>query len=389
MISKIEGEYLNFIQEVADAKLEKFSYQGYADAGRNGPYGNSDTPARNTAHWLNIYGFLWQKNQKKVYLDMVRLFADYLVRADLRGISGAIIAFKKKKKFDNINGLIGQAWVIEALARAAILLKNEKYYYSALQIFKVQKFSEMYGLWERVDANGQCLGFDYVYNHQLWFAAAGSLLLSYRYHPQVEACVRAFLTRSVETFSVYQSGLIRHWVNNIPLSNYIKIKRIIKEILRVFLAPLNIFHIFFHRRYLEEGYHWFNLLGFGLLYKRYRNMSFFSSQAFRKALKYGLSFSILSQVSQLQHLQQSSSKILTTKLSKYLFCYNSPAFEYPAVCALFEHPCSEEQATTLWDIQNSFFYDKSGKMYVNNNPDPETLTARLYELTYALDNNLT
>lgn len=363
--------YLNKIKEISDYKIEKFIKLGHAIEGNNGSYNNQDTPIRNTAHWLVIYGFLWEKYKEEKYLEIVKIFSDYLILDEHYGKLGAIRC-RNDKNTDDVNGLIGQAWAIEGLVYASQILDDEKYYNKAVKIFKSQKFNREVCIWEIIDTNDLNLGYDYVYNHQLWFAAAGSIIVDYKYDKQIDSEVKLFLENYRKTFVVQPSGLIYHLVN----SHTNKIKRI-KFLIKMILIDFskNMRNKFGQMIYLEEGYHLFNLFGFALLYDRYSDLEVFNSRELNKALKYGMDKKTIKKL-----IDDKNKKFDKFEFNKYSYPYNSPAFEYPFISVVFAINKDEEYYKELLDNQDKLTYNESLKMFSENNFDPQTLTARMYEL---------
>ncbi len=78
------------IKEIADAHIIIHNDLCHAVKGNNGPYGQNDTPVRNTAHWLIVYSCLWKKYNKKEYLDVAYKFFHYLQGCINESESGAI-----------------------------------------------------------------------------------------------------------------------------------------------------------------------------------------------------------------------------------------------------------------------------------------------------------
>ena len=68
-----------------------------------------------------------------------------------------------------------------------------------------------------------------------------------------------------------------------------------------------------------------------------------------------------------------------TRMNKFAYAYNSPAFEYPLIEYCFTGKISENMASELIDLQKKLTYDKTTGKLARFNYDPETLTARIYE----------
>ena len=118
-----------------------------------------------------------------------------------------------------VMALIGQAWTIEALVIAAQQLEMPELLDIAEEVFLLHPFDKKTGLWRRVNVDGTYLSPDMTFNHQLWFAAAGSLLSKY-VSAEVEARSKCFLNKLSNNFAIHSSGLIRHLValNNLKFS---------------------------------------------------------------------------------------------------------------------------------------------------------------------------
>ncbi|WEG13391.1 hypothetical protein PU629_03210 [Pullulanibacillus sp. KACC 23026] len=352
--------YLSKIKKIADNRIEEFSRIGHAIEGCNGPYNNNDTPIRNSAHWIVVYGFLYENYKEKKYLEVLAILAEYLVKNDNFGDSGAIIC-RKDKNCDDTNGLIGQAWAIEGLITAYKILREKAYYEKAVSIFFTQEFDEKICLWRIVEGNGNNTGLDWVYNHQLWFAAAGSLIIDVMFNEKIDTRIRAFLGNYRVTFGVQPSGLIYHLINN---KN--KFVNNAKFGLKMLLTDLCLTKKYKELAYLEKGYHLFNLFGFALLYNKYKNADIFKSLKFKRSLKYGVSL-----INELGENEEN--------FNKYSYAYNSPAFEYPFISRVF-HKDDELVYEKLLKIHDHITFSDTTLLYDRNNHDPETLTARMYEL---------
>ncbi len=368
-----------FIWNIADSKYDEFLSRGCAIEGNNGPYLYTDTPVRNTAHWLIIYCFLWKNTRDERYREIALVFADYLVKMELKTISGAIECMHGEK-FDHLNGLIGQAWVIEALIYAANTFNNRAFYDTAKRIYFSQSFVKETGLWKRIEIDGTVIDYDYTVNHQVWFAIAGCMISAYEKDTEIELQVTSFMKELLNKhFRIYRNGLIRHYLDierpnsNIPFKS--KCKRAVKDSL-VMMRKIDPNR--FDSKAQEKGYHIFELYGYAIL-KAYRPEDpLFSSEKFRKALKYGMDISKLNRSFNINRLLKGNSKY---QMNKYAYGYNSPAFEVPYILLTFLYDDKYNNAITtqLFEIQKKLVYNKKTGRLDRNNFDDETLTARLYE----------
>lgn len=373
----------SFIQMAADEAYDEFYKQGHAIQGNNGPYKYTDTPVRNTAHWLIVYSYLWKTTKNEKYYNISIRFANFLVEKERLTKSGAIECMTGDD-FDHLNGLIGQAWVVEALVYAAETLSNNMYYEVALSIYNSQCFDENAGLWKRVEIDGTVLGYDYTVNHQVWYAIAGCMLNAYKRNSEIEQQINLFLQAINDShFRVYRDGLIRHYLDvnrpNGSLSFHAKLKRFIKD--TMFPLRRKDPHRF-DSRAQEKGYHVFELYGYAILASYCPNATVFDSVKFKRALAYGLNIKKLNKELNINALMRKSKY---AQMNKYAYGYNSPAFELPYVNLIFRNERNEEMLEFLFDIQCRLTCSGLSKKFDKNNFDAETLTARLYEYVRYID----
>jgi hypothetical protein len=126
-------------------KLQK--KDGCMPEGNNGPWKFKDTPVRNTSHWLITFLTAYKLTKRKEFKSAAKKCADYLISKKARPYNGPF--FCCKDHLVPSNGLIGQAWVIEALILAGIELKNPSYKKTAEEVFLMHPFDEKLGLWQK------------------------------------------------------------------------------------------------------------------------------------------------------------------------------------------------------------------------------------------------
>lgn len=383
-------QVINLIQEIADNKLEFIKINGHAMRGYNGPYNNQETPVRNSAHWIHTYAYLWKTTNQIKYYKAIKILARFLVEPSNYGKSGSICV-RKDKRFDKTNGLIGQAWVIEALVKAAEILDDINYYEQAKKLFLLQPFNKSNNMWEVLDCNGE-ICYDTTFNHQLWFAASGSIILDFKYNQEIDKMIKLFLKEANEKlFTVYDNGLIVH-VANYKLSaeerKHLKKLGMKRKFLSLLSSPITVVKKkvtdkmakYAFTEGLEKAYHLFDLYGFAILKSRYGEESIFSSEKFKKAVEYALCTDLV--FSLMEPCGEYS-------FNKFAFGYNSPAFEYPLICKVFGNPDKmeiyREVCKKLLEFQIMKVYDPENHSFMLAGPDSETLDARVYELIRVLE----
>ena len=326
---------------------------GSMPSGHNGSYYDPETPVRNTSHWLITFLKAYSISHQKQFLEAAQRTAAYLCSREARPMK-ATFWHRKNPKKDTCNGLIGQAWTIEALTIAAEELEMPELIALAEEVFLLHPFNENISLWQRVGVDGSYLTFDMTFNHQLWFAAAGGLLAKYT-AGEVEARVRCFMDR-MDHFDVYSSGLIRHLV---ALNKFKWRQRIIEL---VNLPKLSQEHK--DLAYKAVGYHSFNLYAFALLKQRYPDHAFWGSTKFKSALSYAQSEPYLRDIND----------------NHYGYPYNPPGFEMAFALEVFLKNNRSEQERWL-SKQLHHCYDFNSHMMNRGTKDPVTNAARLYEST--------
>jgi hypothetical protein len=355
MITTIEKTLI----EAASIKLNFDENEGL-EAGHNGPYFDKETPVRNTAHWLVIFSCLFKRTGDVKYKYAAFRAINYLKSQDARPMMAAFFCRKKIEK-DYCNGLMGQAWVIEALMYAYNVFKDETLYELAEETFRLHQFDETRMIWHRLSVDGSCLSFDNTFNHQLWFCAVGSML--FKSEDIIKNC-NFFFEHIASQPELYRSGVIYHNSSIFKLS--IEKNKGIKCLIEYAFNTISNLKSKSALHSKSVGYHGFNLYAYELLKSRYGEHSFFSSKKYRKMLD----------------VAQSASFADDLIRSDYSYPYNPPAFEIG-----FSLLNNGYMANVVVDMLETHFSITSSGNYFNSfvSSDIETSEARLYELVRILD----
>jgi len=377
----------NLIIKTANVGLKKINRDYTMPAGHNGPYHDSETPVRNSSHWLIIFAKAYEISGDDKYKKAVKRIADYLISNKARSF-GYSFYHRKNPHKDKCNGLIGQAWTMEALKQASITLNDTKYEELAKEVFLQHKFNQEYCLWHILEIDGKVLDVDTTFNHQLWFAAIGSTLKSLQ-DSKIKEEIRIFLDNLANNITIMNNGLIFHpieriWEKQIKGTMMDKFKRILvavkpKNILqinyflkRIILSKKNLRRIKKDLVYKSIGYHSFNMYAFAILKQNLPEHPFWKYYQFLKSIKY------LSSKEYIKELEK----------NKYGFPYNPPGFEIPFALYKFGGFKGERFKTLLsyWiGEQLKQCYNAKNGLMDRNTEDPETHTARVYELTRFMD----
>lgn len=343
------------IERSAHAALDLQRRDGSLPGGHNGPYHDSETPVRNTSHWLITFKKAYDISGDRKFLEAARHAAEYLLCSQKTRPMGASFWHRSNPEKDTCNGLVGQAWTIEALVAASELLESHGPIKLAEEVFLLHPFQEETGLWQRVAADGRHLSIDPTLNHQIWFAAAGGLFVPL-VSDEVKRRVERFLDRLGRHLRTHASGLVHQ-----PVRPTYSWKKVVKSSIR-WLTRLRSDREAWKGK--EVGYHAFNLYGLGLLYQQYPEHSFWETSAFQKAIGYVQSDEYR------QNIQE----------SPYGFPYNPPGFEVAFTLEVFGEGTEKKQR--YWVSEQVLrCYDWTSHLMTQNTSDPMTHAARLYEAT--------
>jgi hypothetical protein len=354
----------DMLYEATEPALAMQAADGSFPAGQNGPYADRETPVRNTAHWLITLLHAHGISGGSACLAAARRAAEYLMRPDHRPM-GATFLCRSGPERDLCNGLIGQAWAIEALATASAALSEPRYADLAREVFLLHPFETQAGLWRCVNVDGSHGEFDMTFNHQLWFAAAGALLDASRAGP-VGARVLRFLDQTLAShLKLDPSGRIYHFVP--APGRRSPSRRLIASVLQ----PLRRLRRKPHLVRKEIGYHAFNLYAFALLHSRFPGHPLWQSAKLAAALQF----------------IRSPEYIGGLEDNAYGFPYNPPGFEVAFAMQTFAGAFLDTDLTDSWWVSQQFqhAYDPQTRLLTRHTPDRHTLAARLYEATRLRD----
>lgn len=335
--------------------------EGSMPPGHNGPYHDQETAVRNTGHWLITFLKAYEVSGNTQFREAALRALNYLHSNSARPME-ATFWHRKNPKKDFCNGLIGQAWSIEALAVAADALEDDDSQALAEEVFLLHPFDNETGLWRRVNVDGSYFTIDSTFNHQLWFAAAGALLL-----PRHEASVAERVTRFMDTLpdnlTLYPSGLIRHPLTRQqlhPVGRRAQLRTFLGDLLGTEKPQPNRDGLY-HK---SIGYHAFNLYAFALLKERLPNHPFWHSRQVKQMLAY----------------VDSDGFVSGLEGNKYGYPYNPAGFEVAYALEVFLGDNLTQQERWVSE-QLRRCYDWDSHMMSRGTEDPVTHAARVYEAT--------
>lgn len=335
---------------------------GSFPAGHNGRYFDPETPVRNTAHWLFLFASLYIKIGEIRWKKAGEKAINYLTGSKARPFGKSFHCREKAGK-DKCNGLVGQAWVIEALVKAAEAFGRDDCYELAEVVFLLHPWDSNLGIWNRVEVDGTVLSYDRTFNHQLWFAAAGGLLTQ---TPVAQERAEAFLEKVAKRVQLYANGVIFHASSMGDLADYFKhgIKPFLKEVKSRIGRRIK------KRDFYSKsvGYHGFNLYAFAMLKNIFPDAPIWKSQNFNKLL--------------ISHRREEFLRDINK--SEFGYYYNVSGIEIALAVEVFFR---NNQEATLWlNRQMEETYLSDTQCLSLNAPDQNTAMARIYQAARLSEN---
>lgn len=356
------------ISKIATAGLLQQKKDGSFPKGVNGPWKTTTTPLRTTAHWSIFFFHAYKKFSIPSYLKAAEKGISY-IHAKTNYSKGEIQPYKCLQSSDpvtQVNGLIGQAWVLEALIED-VKSRNNKVSRTILEQFaKKAKLDLHYNLWIVLDFNGNNSKIHSTLNHQVWFNLMlfriANLLqdkqLKTRCSKAAEAIIR--FTRIKENLPAMKikvsfSNILIHPLRYIPnvTKNFFNLKQ---------------------EGILRQGYATFTILGM-LLTIPYVNLT--TKNRILNIARNGYQ--------QLHELHEK--KIIQN--NAFCYGYNVFGIEMQAIQQLLtQNNCTRDLTSENWmKLQLELNYNNNKNLLCENTVDPETLQARIYETTYLEDIN--
>ena len=352
------------IIKVAETGVESQSGDGSMAPGINGPYNDIETPVRNTSHWAIMFIKAFQLTSDEKFKKAAIGCTEYLSGQKARPY-GKTFWHRKSDLKDKCNGLIGQAWSIEAIATASNTFNIPELTDLAKEIFYLHPFDTKRKLWHRVETDGEIMTIDETFNHQVWFAAASSIIKNGN-DAEIHDIIKLFIDGIKENINQYSFGLIGQSIKTKKRPPYDKnpimfLKKTIAKLIE------------FKRKrdwilYKSIGYHSFNLYGLAILYNNIECSNIWPETIVSNALEYAKSWGFANQL----------------EGNEFGFSYNPPGFELPLALIEFEKDKTNVNygyISKLISQQLLTTFDFETYLMNKNNNDHLTQTARFYEAT--------
>jgi len=247
-------EFFNCIISELQVRCTYQLEDGSFEAGHNGPYNDPETPVRNSAHFLYALCTAYELTGDKRFLDSAERALRFLLSNEYIDKYG-IYTCRLAKGKDSTNGVIGHAWLIEALLKASTHFGAEARK-AAEKLWSLHYFDYTVGAWAKPATGNSSTSYDHTFNHQLWFAACAAELGGDEVYRQITC----FIEKNVSRVVTYKNGVLYH---NTPVGSWFNWLKIDPEMgFRKLLGPVKN-RKQKSRMYLHSaGYHTFNLYAF-------------------------------------------------------------------------------------------------------------------------------
>jgi hypothetical protein len=360
----------DLVLQAGATALRTQAQDGSFPAGWNGPYRDPETPVRNTAHWLFLLLRCWRWTGEERWRTAAHSALAYLTSEAARPMAASFWCRRNPRK-DFCNGLVGQAWVLEALLEAHRVLDDAQALGVAGEVFRAHPFCSRRAAWHCLHVDGHHGRIDPTLNHQLWFAVQAGELAD-RGDAEAGRCLQSFLARLPARLLLYPSGLIRHdnpyWQAVQPLEwglAGLRLARSLPAERRVHAKSL--------------GYHAFNTTALAQLLRWDRSGALRSSGRLQRAFA---------------HLGSETYR-RRIAAAPYGYEYNPPGFEVPVSLVLADrnglttrngldrrsHPPAADLIVSWLETQVRHGLDPDTGQFSRGSGDPATAAARLYEAT--------
>ena len=344
-------EYFLYIKKISDLYIEKQKSDGSFPAGNNGPHGDEETPVRNTAHWLYTLCWLVERGFSE-YRNPANYAANYLLSKQARPMNAAFWCRKNPNK-DFSNGLIGQAWVIEALIYASQVLNRYELNMLALDVHQMHKWDDDRKGWHLLNVDGSYGPVHVTFNQQLWFAAVGIGIKDY---PLGVELAREYLDIVRNNLDLYSDGVIYHDCRS---SMKYKIKDGVRKYLR---DKVNYLYAQRNRSLQRErsvGYHAFNLVALRYLKCKNEDHEFWGSEKYQKV----------------KQVYKNDSYIKELDKNRYSYAYNPVAYEYGYFAG-----GRDSEFDPLFKEQSKVIAIDNDEFVISDSYDHSVTISRVYEL---------
>ena len=348
----------DLLLKTADAALDLQESDGSFPAGHNGPWHNVETPVRNTAHWTMTLAKALELTGSERYWNALEKAGEFLFSDARRPDGHSFKIFEGTAMYGGSNGLVGQAWVFEALLALYSALDDKRYIELAVVRALSQPWDDTLQVWRTLSVDGKDMGIQWSLNQQIWFAALSKQLANLANNETLHARVLAFSDR-LPRVTNFWNGFIRMRMHEMYFLSRPN-----------FFAKLMRSRIRNHKKLgpRSQGYIAYSYYPLSLLHKEAPELSVWADQQFLKHFRSSLQF-IDDMVFSFE-----------LKSNPYAYTYHPTGFEMAFILESFTKVFTSKHTISSWiSKQISQHYDFDSNLMCKNTVDPNTLAARFYE----------
>lgn len=321
-------------------------------SGNNGPHGDKETEVQTTSHMLHALCTLIEHGYEQYRLS-ANSAADFLLSEKARPMNASFWCRMNPHK-DFCNGLVGQAWVIESLFKAAKVLNRQDCFNISRDVLEQHYWNERHKAWHTLNVDGSNGQICQTFNQQLWFA---SLALDLEDTSPAFKHAIDFVQHVLPRVELYDDGVIYHdsvayikIYGPLSTSNLVDKLKLLKKKKKMEIQRLR-----------SVGYHGFNLIALKKIREILPSEKFWNSGKFNK-------------ISDVVKSKLFKSELLD---NKFAYPYNQSGFEI----AYFLKDCVKDENYLYYVKKNlDHISEEKGILTVKQSMDKINSVARIYEI---------
>ena len=351
----------------ANKGLELQNENGSFPKGNNGPWHDKDTYVRTTAHWAILENYAFKLTGNEEFETCALKACDYLLIEECRPQGYSFFCRENKRK-DKCNGLIGQAWALEALIEIGGVDPNRRKYLDyAVEAIGCFTYDYRKHMWKTTEVNGKKGLKCRTLNQQIWFSVmvliAGELTNN---RDLIEVALDYFDNMSIH-IKTAESGLIGHFnKQNKMIEILYNSRKVLYE--RIFKRR----HFDNFEMTLSIGYLSFILYGLSILYARSSSYEFWQTDKMKGLIQNAYNY-----------VEKNKPYFCGDDGNNYVWGYNPVGIEIAYTIQSFGTYLGSniyEDSIQYWLVlQMQNYYDLEEGMMSKNTIDEIILAARFYE----------
>lgn len=360
------GKMLYSVKElfckISSDAIHQQKANGSMPAGCNGPHNDPETPVRNTSHWLITFLKCYKLTGQDRFKIGGEKCLEYIMHNNEARPYGFTFHHRLNSKKDACNGIMGQAWTLEALVYAAKILNGNEALDLATKVYNLIPYNKELHGWERIEINGNNIGIDSTFNHQLWYASIGCELLNLGVS-HIKGDLLHFVNHIPNHLHFYRDGVVKH--NSYGYGRPTSIRKAVGYVVSLVKELFKPYDSMYTH---SVGYHAFNVYGLYVIQNLLSEDDLKVKSKFKKGLEVFFNKKFVEELEK----------------ARFGYAYNPPGIE--AAISLqgydFKEKNELEKEQVKWiEMQFKKTLETKHKLAMTKGTsDPLTLNARIYEL---------